>query len=508
MATVYTGSPMPRSAFVGVDIGTSSCKGVLLAETGEELGTALHEYAPKYGPDGEVTQDPGDWLEALRRVLTVLGQRAAEQAVRVEAIAPTAPAHAVVLLDEAGRPLDRSILPYDTRSSGTADRLYRRLGIEMFERTYVRVGPSWTLPQLQWLVSHEPAYWPRLRHVLPTKDFAGYALTGQVATDATDAAGTGLFDHTAGDWAEEFLQEARLQIHQMPPVRPSDSVLGGLVAEWASATGLRADTPVVVGCTDTAAELLSLSAVSAGRGLVKIASTGTVVTVTDAPHPDPRTLTYPHCVAGLWYSLAATNSAATAYQWLRRMAFADNEGGFAASYREMDDVASTAPPGSGGLLFMPFLTGERSPYWDGDLRAAFLGLSAAHGRPHLSRAVLEGIAFSLRDCRDMLAEMGLAPRTPFFTGGGLASELWRTILASVLRTDGVLASPHGPSVGAAVLAAAGVGCRVPVARSTSVVRPNPEWEDGYERYYAEYRRAVRATRGLSHRLARLARDRR
>jgi xylulokinase len=310
-----------------------------------------------------------------------------------------------------------------------------------------------------------------------------------------------MYEPMAGGWAVDLCAEAGLRLEQLPPVLRATDQVGGLSSAWAARTGLPSGTPVAVGATDTACELVSLGLTEPGDGLVKIASTGTVVAVLAEPRPDPRILTYPH-LAGRWYTLTATNAAATAYQWLRETVFAAARGEPAATYAEMDEVASAVPAGSAGALFLPFLTGERAPYWDSQLRGAFIGLSAAHRRPHLTRAVLEGVALSLRDCRDLLAGLGVNIQAPHFTGGGVASRLWRTILASVLDVAGAIAEPQGPAIGAAMLAAAcAQGGTLPrVVLKTEQVLPDPAWVPVYHRVYPAYLEAAQCLAAISHQL--------
>jgi xylulokinase len=273
---------------------------------------------------------------------------------------------------------------------------------------------------------------------------------------------------------------------------------------------LKSGIPIVVGATDTAAELVSVGANRAGASLAKIASTGTVVAVTDRPVIDTRLLTYPHAVPGLWYTLGATNAAAFAYEWLRGVLFPAVGGGPPIDFAALDRIAARVPAGSGGLLFLPFLQGERTPYWDSNLRAAFLGLSSGHGPEHLARAVLEGVAFALRDCRDTLDAAGLAARRPRLAGGGTTSVLWRKILVSTLGETGWRVDPQGPAVGAAVLAAAAgadtaaqILTLVPRSGSREV-RPVARWRTRYDSLYATYKSAVDELAGVSHDLAAIA----
>jgi xylulokinase len=279
-----------------------------------------------------------------------------------------------------------------------------------------------------------------------------------------------------------------------------------------SATGLPEGTPVVVGATDTAAELLSVGAVSAGASLVKIASTGTVVGVSAEPTVDRKLLTYPHPVPGQWYTLAATNTATVAYQWLRETVFAAPASTPSVTYEDINRRASRVAAGSDGVLFLPFLEGERTPYWDTHLRAAFLGLSSAHRRDHLARAVLEGVALALRSCRDVMEAAGLPVQRPYLAGGGTSSKLWRTILVSALGQPGVLADPQGPAVGAAIMAmvsgattAEQILERIPSPRTTTV-DPVEEWISTYDALHHTYRLAAEAVTNVSHQLSGAARE--
>jgi xylulokinase len=495
---------VPRHAYVGVDVGTSGCKAVLLDDSGAVRHTAWRGYQQRRTTEGEVSQDARDWAEATAQTLRECARFSRDDGLEVAAIAVTAPAHTAVLVDSHGDPLARAILPYDQRSAAIAERMRASYGDAFFARTFVRLGTSWTLPQLAWLREQAPSIWPRIRHMLVTKDYVTFLLTGEAVTDPSDAAGTAMYDQRSAAWAEDLCRDAGLDAAHLPPIRRATDVAGGLTQEWSSITGIPAGTPVIVGATDTAAELYSLDLVTPGTGLVKIASTGTVVAVLEEPRPDPRTLTYPHVSPGLWYTLAATNTAAVAFSWLRETVFAAPQGTPAATYAEMDAVASAVPAGAEGVLFLPFLDGERSPYWDPHLRASFLGLSGAHRRPHLSRAVLEGVCFSLRDCRDLLRGLGVEVSRPILTGGGVESELWRTILASVLGVVGNTASPQGPAIGSAYLAAAAVGGSVPDRAVPSPkptlapVEPRLDWQATYDCLYPVYLEATRRVAGLSH----------
>jgi xylulokinase len=488
---------------LGVDVGTSACKTVLVDERGRIVTTAARGYPTHRTTWGEVTQDPRDWLRAVattvRACVDLVGGR------NVTSISVTAPAHVAVLVDRDGSPLARPLLAFDARPDRIAQALRCDLGPAFFERTFVELTAGWTLPQLVWLRDQlGQAEWRRVAHVMLQKDYVRLCMTGAVATDPTDAAGTAMIDQRRGEWQADLCNEAGLSIDQLPEIRPSFALGGVLCRSWARRIGLRAGTPVAIGATDTAVELLSVDAAQPGDSIAKIASTGTIVTVTTEPRPRRGLLTYPHALAGRWYSASATSTAAVAYNWLGGILDLERDPRSVTRPR-YERLAMRLPPGSEGLLFLPFLQGERVPYWDSRLRGAFLGLSSAHGRAHLARAAMEGIALSLRDCLELMRSAGLEIVDPVLTGGGTTSLLWRRILVSALGTGGHLASPQGPAFGAALLAQATVSGETRSARPrrTPVAAPDG-WVASYDRIYRIYVEAAAAVTTISHELADIA----
>jgi xylulokinase len=496
-----------RHATIGVDVGTSGCKAVLLSTDGEVIHTAEDGYPTRRTVAGEVTQDPMDWLAAVARTLRACAQAGGD--VEVTGLGITAPAHAAVLADDAGDPLAPSLLAFDARPATIAAELRAHYGEALFEATFVDLSAGWTLAQLAWLRSERPELWPRIRWLLTEKDWIRFRLTGEACIDGSDAAGTAMIDQRNATWLEAVCADVGLRPEQLPPIVPSTAVAGGLSPGWARETGLPAGTPVVAGATDTAAELVSVGAHAAGSSLVKIASTGTVVGVSSEPVVDRRLLTYPHAIPGAWYTLAATNTATVAYQWLRETVFAAPAAAPAVTYEDMNQRASGVPAGAEGVLFLPYLEGERTPHFDTRLRATFLGLTASHRREHLARAVLEGVALALRDCRDVMAAAGLPADAPYLAGGGMASDLWRRILVSVLGVEGRLPQPQGPAIGAAILAAVpGATNAATIAAQVSLphcerVAPEADWVSTYDALHDIYGRASVAVTEISHELVEL-----
>lgn len=489
---------MSRVAYIGVDAGTSACKTVIVDDRRRLLHTAWAPYPTQRGSAGEVTQDARHWLDAAARTIRECVEAAHDR--EVCAIGVTAPAHNVVLVGANAEPLQPVILWSDARCAEVAAELSDSIGAELRARALVELGPGWTLPQLAWLGREHPQSWSSVRRLLVGKDYLRFRMTGEALTDPSDAAGTAMYDQRTGSWMDDAIAVAGVPPGLLPPILPSTAQGGGLSQSWARRTGLRTGTPVAVGATDTAAELVAADAVEDGSSLVKIASTGTVVVVAGEPRPEPGLFTYPHAVADRWYMLAATNTAATAYGWLRGALFESTPRDPGELYRVMDEIASGVEAGAEGLLFLPFLDGERSPHSDPQLRAAFIGLSARHARAHLCRAVLEGVALSLHRCSEFLADAGLDVHCPALAGGGTASRIWLEILTAALGQPGRLQQPQGPALGAALLAAASTGAPIPTGARGEVIPCREDWREVYERLYPIYRRATSAVAEISHEL--------
>lgn len=492
--------------FIGVDMGTSGCKGVLATKTGRVIAEAWSSYNTRRTVDGGVTQDADDWMAAMCRTARELSHRGIG---RIAGLCLTAPAHNVVLADNDGRPLGPVLLWSDRRPAAVIDQIYDDVG-DLLRPSLVKLGAGWSLSQLAWLRQAGQLESAKVRWVLPGKDYIRFRLTGEAATDPSDAAGTAMYDQMRGGWIDGLAAYLGLAEDVLPPVRRPWDVGGSLRPDWASATGLPAGTPVVVGATDTAAELVSVNGLHAGSGLVKIASTGTVVAVSSGPRHGPGVMTYPHVIPGSWYHVAATNTAAIAYQWLRTEVLAANDGDVTSELDRCERAAASVETGAEGVLFLPFLEGERCPYDDPRLRAGFIGLTARHGRAHLLRAVMEGVAFSLRSCRDALSEYGLTVRAPYLTGGGLRSPLWRQIVVNVLGEAGRFVPSAGPALGAARFAAwAAMGGSTPPrldgpdGDAVEVAEPEPAVVSAMNVLYQLYREAADVLAPISHGLARL-----
>ena len=357
---------MNTSLLLGIDFGTGGCKVTALGTDGAFAGEASVEYTTHHAHPGWSEQDPEDWWSALRAALAKLASKGVDL-TRVAALSLDGSTHNAVLLDAAWKPVRRTIMWTDQRATAECDALRADGTAERLLATcYQMPAPTWTLPQMMWLKAHEPEALERTEHVLFVKDYVRFLLTGEVATDRIEAQGTLFFDMARGDWAPEFVAMAGLKPSSLPRFLAPTDVAGRVTAEAAAATGLPAGTPVVCGSSDSAVEDYGAGAVEPGDLILKLATAGNVNSMTAEPHPHPKTLTYGHIVPGMWYSVSATNAAALCLRWLRDTFYAPpipSEGPGGGAPRSLwgiiDAEASTSPVGANGVMFPPYLQGER-----------------------------------------------------------------------------------------------------------------------------------------------------
>jgi xylulokinase len=446
---------------LGIDVGTSGCNVTVIDREGRIVDEALGELKTYRDHPGHTEQDPDDWYRVTCSLLREVFARGKCAPENIAALSLDGSTHNAVLADENFVPLRRAIMWTDQRASAESAWLEREAGERIFRITYQRPSPTWTLPQLLWVKAHEPDVIPRTERVLFTKDYVRWRLTGNWATDYIEAQGSMFYDVERREWSEELCALAGLSVRALPPlVRPVD-VVGGVTAAAAAETGLRASTPVIAGCSDSAIEAYAAGAVRPGQMILKLATAGNVNVMTADAHPHRRTLTYSHVIPGMWYTVVATNTAASAERWFRdnfcgeevMRAHDQNR----SPYALMHEMAATAPPGADGLFFHPYLLGERAPYWDPNLRGSFVGATMRHGKAHFLRAVLEGVAFSLRDCFRTICDLGLPVEEVRVVGGGARSTLWSQIVADIFGRPVVRPAGCDASFGAALLAGVGVG---------------------------------------------------
>ena len=444
------------SVVLGIDVSTTATKAVLMDGDGSVRASSSAEYAYQTPRPSWSEQDSQVWWEAtvlaVRSVLAESGLRGND----VEAIGPAGQMHGLVALDHAGEPLRPAILWNDQRTKAECDLIRETIGRDrLIGITGNDALPGFTAPKLMWLRSHEPEVWNQIAHVVLPKDFVRLRLTGDLAVDRADGAGTLLFDLARRDWSDDVVSSLGIDRSWLPETHEGPMVTGVVSAAAAAATGLRPGTPVVAGGGDQAAAAVGVGAVEPGSVSLSLGTSGVIFATTEGPivEPDGRLHAFCHAVPARWHVMGVMLSAAGSLRWFRDALAPGLE------FSDLIDESKQVPAGSDGLLFLPYLTGERTPHPDPLARGAFVGLAVHHGRPHLTRAVLEGVAFGLRDSLQLMATIGLsAPTQIRATGGGAKSLLWRRILADVLGTSIVTTSTsEGAAEGAAMLAAVGVG---------------------------------------------------
>lgn len=500
-------TPDTTACVLGVDIGATSMKTSVVDISGRECGSATFDYETRMPHPGWSEQDPEDWWRALCDTVPRALAAAGRSADDVRSVSFCAGAHTPVLLDEHDRVIRAAILWSDQRSGVEAAELDAAHSDEILRIALNRATATWTLPQLMWVARHEPDAARATRRVLPAKDWLRLRVCGEWHTDLTDAVGTLMWDHAAGRWSERLCELAGWDVGTLPPVVPPAAVVGSVTAAAARTCGLREGTPVVCGTSDTSAEAYGAGADVGGAGVVKLATAATISIVGDAPHVHRTLINYPFAIPGLWYTISATNSCASAHRWLRDRFFMRPGDDGARVFAEMDRLAGEVAVGADGLLFHPYLVGERAPYWDPLLRADFVGITMRHDRGHFVRALYEGIAFSLRDVLGEFLQQGLAIAEARIIGGGSRSALWRQVIADVLKMQIVLPERTGASCGVALLAGVGAGFfgdeRAARGNSDGTLarhHPDPGCVARYDELYVLYREAKEQLTGINHRL--------
>ena len=494
---------MAEPLFLGLDIGTSGVKAILVASSGDVAAAATTPLTLSTPHPGWAEQHPDDWWEAATR--SVRDVRARVPGARVAAVGISGQMHSSVFLDRAGTVVRPALLWCDGRTSDECAEITRRAGGEERLRDWVR-NPAlegFTLPKVLWLRNHEPEAYGRVATVLLAKDFIRYRLTGTLASEPSDASGTLMYDPAGLRWSDEILRATAVPRALLPDVGGSSEVLGRLTAEAARRTGLAEGTPVVGGGADNACGAAGVGVITPGEAVASWGTSGTMLAPTAQPFVDPglRAHTFCHVAPGIWYVMGVVLSAGGAFAWYREQLARELVGSPGAD-AELDAEAATVPPGADGVTFLPYLQGERTPHRDASARGAFLGLSLAHTRAHLTRAVLEGIAFALRDSLSILQELGLAPNHLLLTGGGAKSPFIRRLQADVYGVPvSTVNREEGPAYGAALLAAVGAGAfpdlasaaRATLTRGPSE-RPDSQTHQGYQASYERFRASYRAAR--------------
>jgi xylulokinase len=506
---------------LGVDIGTSGTKTVLFDVEGNTVASAMKEY-PLYQPHfGWAEQEPEDWWQAvidtIARVIKTSGVKPAE----IKGIGLSGQMHGMVLLDKEGQVLRPSIIWCDQRTQEECDQITDIIGRQkLIEITANPALTGFTASKVMWVKNHQPEIFNRIDKVLLPKDYIRYRLTGVFASEVSDASGTQFLDVPKRTWSSEVLDSLGMNLDWMPAVYESQEVSGTVSAEAARLTGLKQGTPVVGGGGDQAAGAVGNGIVKPGIISSTIGTSGVVFAYMDEVSIDPegRVHTFCHAVPNTWHVMGVTQGAGLSLQWMR-----NNFGGMErelAAHLEMDPYvlmcyeAEKAAPGCAGLIYLPYLMGERTPHLDPYARGVFFGLTAKHGRCEMIRSVMEGVAYSLRDCLEIIKGMGVEVSQVRASGGGGKSPLWRQMQADIFNTSmATINSSEGPALGVALLAGVGTGIykSVPEAceaaiKVTGLQAPIPENVPIYNRYYEIYGDLYKALKESFWKVANISRD--
>ncbi len=485
---------------LGIDVSTTGVKALLIDAAGSVVSSATTPLSLSTPHPLWSEQNPLDWwagaASSIRQVLVQAGVNGEQ----VAAVGLTGQMHGLVLLDADNRVLRPAILWNDQRTGAECEEIVRRVGFErLLWITGNKPETGLTAPKILWVRNHEPEVYARAAHILLPKDYVRLRLTGAYAVDKADGAGMHLFDLERRDWSPEVLAALEIPADWLPATYEGPQVTGQIREQAAAETGLRPGTPVVAGGGDQSAQAVGVGAVEPGIVALTLGTSGVVFAATEGPYiePEGRLHAFCHAVPGVWHLMGVMLSAAGSLQWYRD-ALAPG-----VDYDDLLAPCADVPPGSEGLFFLPYLTGERTPHPDPLARAAFIGLTIRHSQAHMTRAVLEGVAFGLRDNMELIRQAGLGQiREVRVSGGGARSPLWRQILANVLDLELVTVNTtEGAAYGAALLSGVGIGvwpgvvesCQATI-RAASRTSPQPEAVERYQAAYQLFRELYPALR--------------
>jgi xylulokinase len=484
--------------FLGIDVGTGGTRALIMDESGRVISSEAEEHQPFSSPHiGWAEQDPTDWWRACGVAVQKALKPGSIGAEQIACVGFSGQMHGAVLLDEQGRVVRPALIWCDVRTQKQADELTSTVGAERLRQLTCNPAlPNFTLTKCLWVRENEPANWDRVRSLMLPKDYVRFRLTGERATDLADASGTLLLDVAHRRWSQQILDLVQMDRALLPALHESPEICAQVSKAGAAATGLIAGTPVVAGAGDQAAGAIGIGVVSPGAVSATVGTSGVVLAATNLPALDPegRVHTFCHGMANRWIVMGVTQAAGLSLRWFR-----DQFGvfdGHKDSYDDLTTQAAKIPAGADGLLWAPYLMGERTPYLDASARGMLVGLTASHTRAHVIRAILEGVAFSLRDTFTIFEQIKVPVKNIRLGGGGARSALWRQIQADVYgHAVETVAVEEGAAYGTAILAGVGakswpnvdVACSA-VVHLASATAPNAQDSLLMNRAYSSYRR--------------------
>lgn len=478
---------------LGIDLGTSAVKVVLYDEHLRKHGDCGRVYPLSSPHNGWAEQQPDDWYAAVSACIRQLLAESGVSADAIVSIGLSGQMNGVVLLDKAGRPLCPAILWCDQRGAAECEEVNSRVGAKkIFSITCNPALTGFSLAKLLWVKNHRPDIFAACRHIMLPKDYIRLRLTGEYATDMSDASGSQLLDTGNRCWSKEITAALDLDNAILPRVYESPEIAGRVTKRASAETGLPAGVPVVAGAGDNAAAAIGTGIVEDCRAFLSLGTSGVISAHIDTLRVDAQGRVHTFCAAapGAWLVVASQQSAGLSMQMLRNALYPGD-----AEYEQLNRDVAALPIGADRLLYLPYLLGDRSPHMDPDARGVFFGLSSVHTRGNLARAVMEGVSYGIRDCLGVLNEMGICPAEMLLCGGGAKSQVWRQMLADVLSLpmrrmessdSGALGACILAAVGAGVFANIGEACSVSV-RFGDVVAPDPARSAQYDKFYALFR---------------------
>jgi len=480
---------------LGLDIGTSGVKTLLISLEGEIISNKTTSYPLATLHPGWAEQSPYDWWEATVNAIREIVSNDYIDANQIKGISLSGQMHSSVFLNEKMEVIRPAILWSDTRTSEQCRKIYTKAG-GLDQLIHYVSNPAlegFTAPKILWLKEKEPENYQKVKYILLPKDYIRYRLTNELFTEVSDAAGTLLFDVIKKRWSASLLEKLEINQNLLPPVLNSFDLAGKITKNIADQTGLTPGTPVVAGGADNACGAVGSGITEEGRVMVSIGSSGVVLAQTNNPQADQegRIHLFNHACPNSWYMMGVTLSAGMSYKWLEKKLFNSS-----LNYTELDQLAEEIEPGSEGLIFLPYLYGERTPHADANARGVYFGISGKHDQRHFIRSVLEGVTFALKDSLELIKDKGVKIKEIRAIGGGAKSGIWQQILADVLGEKiNLLNVEEGPAFGAALIAGVGVGVYSSFAEAVNriikvkkTIIPGIKNNQRYNQYYQLYKK--------------------
>ncbi|MCR4719919.1 MAG: xylulokinase [Firmicutes bacterium] len=473
---------------LGIDFGGGASKATLLDENGKICATNTCEYPTFYKKQGYAEQNPEDWVKATCENIKGVLRKSEICAEDICAVSLDAATHTAVITDENFNVLRPAIYWTDTRSTKEVEFLKENYLEKIKEQVLHTPDTIWSLPELLWIKNNEPQIWAKTKKILFAKDYVRHSLTGDYVTDYIEAEGSMMFDINKMAWSEELCGILGIDTEIMPKIVKPIDIVGNVTNKASEITGLCAGTPVLCGTTDTVMEVFAAGAVNKGQMTIKLATAGRICVITDRAYPDKNLINYSHISDGLWYPGTATKSCAASYRWFRDT--------FGEDYRELDKMAEGIEIGAEGLVFHPYLNGELTPYANPKLCADFVGVRASHTKAHFTRAVLEGVAMSMLDCKTTLDNLNIEHIDgAVIIGGGGKSPLWQQMIADSLGIELTQMKYNDSSFGSAMLAGVAVGifenpqdavkkCNAVVSKTYPNIENNKKYKELFKKYKA------------------------